>query len=76
MKDDPDWRRSREAERLDAIGRLLRAQFDQIAKAPAPALLIDLAARLEAKARQSIAACDDDADDDGSGPSPPKASDA
>lgn len=76
MKDDPDWRRSREAERLDAIGRLLRAQFDQIAKAPAPALLIDLADRLEAKARQSIAACDDDADDDGSGPSPPKGSDA
>lgn len=76
MKDDPDWRRSREAERLDAIGRLLRAQFDQIAKAPTPALLIDLADRLEAKARQSIAACDDDADDDGSGPSPPKASDA
>ena len=76
MKDDPDWRRSREAERLDAIGRLLRAQFDQIAKAPTPALLIDLADRLETKARQSIAACDDDADDDGTGPSPPKASDA
>jgi hypothetical protein len=72
MKDDPDWRRSREAERLDAIGRLLRAQFDQIAKAPTPALLIDLADRLETKARQSIAACDDD----GTGPSPPKASDA
>jgi hypothetical protein len=72
MKDDPDWRRSREAERLDAIGRLLRAQFDQIAKAPTPALLIDLADRLETKARQSIAACDDD----GTGPSPPKASNA
>jgi predicted metal-dependent hydrolase len=76
MKHDPDWRRSREAERLDAIGRLLRAQFDQIAKAPAPSLLIDLADRLETKARQSIAACDDDDDDDGAGPSPPKASDA
>jgi hypothetical protein len=75
MKDDPDWRRSREAERLDAIGRLLRAQFDQIAKAPTPALLIDLADRLETTARQSIA-CEDDADDDGTGPSPPKASDA
>jgi hypothetical protein len=76
MEHHPDWRRSREAERLDAIGRLLRARFDQIAKAPAPALLIDLADRLETKARQSIAACEDDADDDGTGPSPPKASDA
>lgn len=76
MKHDPDWRRSNEAERLDAIGRLLRAQFDQIARAPAPAVLIDLADRLECKARQSIAACDDDEDGEGVGPSPPKASDA
>jgi hypothetical protein len=73
MKHDPDWRRSREAERLDAIGRLLRAQFDQIAKAPAPAVLIELADRLEAKARQSIT--DDDDDIDGAGSSPPKVSD-
>jgi hypothetical protein len=75
MKNDPDWRRSSEAERLDAIGRLLRAQFDQIAKAPTPAVLIELADRLEAKARQSIAGDDDD-DIDGNGSSPPKASDA
>jgi len=73
MKHDPDWRRSSEAERLDAIGRLLRAQFDQIAKAPAPAVLIELADRLEAKARQSIT--DDDDDIDGTGSSPPKVSD-
>ena len=74
MKNDPDWRRSSEAERFDAIGRLLRAQFDQIAKAPTPAVLIELADRLEAKARQSIAGDDDDID--GNGSSPPKASDA
>jgi hypothetical protein len=73
MNHDPDWRRSSEAERLDAIGRLLRAQFDQIAKAPAPAVLIELADRLEAKARQSIT--DDDDDIDGTDSSPPKASD-
>ncbi|HEY3888608.1 MAG TPA: hypothetical protein VGL73_08535 [Caulobacteraceae bacterium] len=75
MEHHPDWRRSNEAERLDAIGRLLRAQFDQIAKAPAPAVMIELADRLETKARQSVATRDDD-DDDGAGPSPPKASDA
>ncbi len=74
MKHDPDWRRSSKADRLDAIGRLLRAQFDQIAKAPAPELLVELADQLESKARQSIASDDDD--DDGAGPSPPKASDA
>jgi predicted metal-dependent hydrolase len=50
MKHDPEWRRSNEADRLDAIGRLLRAQFDQIAQAPAPAILIELADRLETKA--------------------------
>ena len=76
MTHQPDWRRSNEAERLDAIGRLLRAQFEQIAKAPAPALLIELADRLESKARQSMTTCEDDDDDDGAGPSPPKASDA
>ena len=70
MTHQPDWRRSSEAERLDAIGRLLRAQFDQIAKAPAPALLIELAGRLERKAGQAMTACD------GAGLAPPKASDA
>ena len=74
MKHQSDWRSSSEAERLDAIGRLLRAQFDQIARAPSPAVLIELADRLETKARQSIA--DNDDDDAASGPSPPKASDA
>ena len=73
MTHDPEWRSSREADRLDAIGRLLRAQFDQIARAPAPAVLIALADRLEAKACQSKADPDDDA---ATRPSPPKASDA
>jgi hypothetical protein len=73
MTQDPDWRRSSEAERLDAIGRLLRARFDKIARAPAPAVLIDLADKLEAKASQSTAAADED--DATTGSSPPKASD-
>ena len=74
MTQDSDWRGSSEAERLDAIGRLLRARFDQIARAPAPAVLVELADRLEAKANQSTDAVDEDADTTGS--SPPKASDA
>jgi hypothetical protein len=73
MTHDPDWRRSSEAERLDAIGRLLRARFDQIARAPAPPVLIELADKLEAKANQSTAAADEDEATTGS--SPPKASD-
>jgi hypothetical protein len=71
MSDAPEWRKSREAERLDAIGRLLRARFDQIAKAAPPAALVALADRLEAKANQSA-----DEDEAINGPSPPKASDA
>jgi hypothetical protein len=73
MTQDPDWRRSSEAERLDAIGRLLRARFDQVARAPAPAVLIELADKLEAKANQSTTAADEDEATTGS--SPPKASD-
>ena len=61
MKPSSDGPNSCEAERLDAIGRLLRAQFDQIAKAPAPSALIELADRLEAKAAQSAGAADEDA---------------
>jgi hypothetical protein len=75
MSDAPEWRKSCEAERLDAIGRLLRARFNQIASAPTPPKLIELVDRLEAKARQS-AADDDDGGDDTNGQSPPKASDA
>ncbi len=74
MSDPSDWRKSSKAERLDAIGQLLRARFDQMAKAPAPPVLIDLADRLEAKASQSGAASDDD--DAAVGQSPPKVSDA
>jgi hypothetical protein len=74
MKHVSDWRRSDEAERLEAIGRLLRARFDEIAKAPPPQALIDLADRLEAKARQS-ASTDEDDGANGQSP-PPKASDA
>jgi len=55
MKSFPNGPNLCEAERLDAIGRLLRAQFDQIAKAPAPRVLVDLADRLEAKAARSAA---------------------
>jgi hypothetical protein len=73
MNDPSDWRKSTEADRLDAIGRLLRARFDQIAKAPTPQALIDLVDRLEAKAAQST---DTDDDDAATGKSPPKASDA
>jgi hypothetical protein len=72
MKQAPDWRRSNEAKRLEAVGRLLRAQFDQIAKAPAPPVLVELADRLEAKANQSTT----DGDGVPNGQSPPKASDA
>jgi hypothetical protein len=74
MNDRCEWRKSAEADRLDAIGRLLRARFDQIAKAPAPQALIDLADRLEAKAAQSADAGDEDGA--AAGRSPPKASDA
>jgi hypothetical protein len=74
MDHPSDWRKSRQADRLDAIGRLLRAQFDQIAKAPTPQALIALADRLETKAAQSTDA--DDEDDPAAGQSPPKASDA
>jgi hypothetical protein len=69
-----EWRRSSDAERLETIASLLRARFDQIAKAPAPPILIELADRLEAKANQSAAASDDV--ETCSGQSPPKASDA
>jgi hypothetical protein len=75
MNDPSDWRKSSEADRLDAIGRLLRARFGQIAKAPAPQALIDLADQLEAKAAQSAGTRDDEGDPT-AGPSPPKASDA
>jgi hypothetical protein len=76
MSDTPEWRKSREAERLDAIGRLLRARFNQIASAPTPPRLIELVDQLEAKASQSVAGDDDDDDDETNGHSPPKASDA
>jgi hypothetical protein len=69
-----EWRRSSDVERLEAIGRLLRARFDQIAKAPAPPILIALADRLEEKAAQSAATSDDD--EICPSQSPPKASDA
>lgn len=72
MSETPEWRKSREAERLDAIGRLLRARFDQIASAPTPPWLIALVDRLEAKTGQSTTDDDDETD----GQSPPKASDA
>lgn len=72
MHDPSDWRKSNEADRLDAIGRLLRARFDQIAKAPAPQALIELVDRLQAKAAQST----DTEDDDAGAQPPPKASDA
>jgi hypothetical protein len=75
MSDTPEWRKSREAERLDAIGRLLRARFNQIASAPTPPKLIELVNRLEARVRQS-AGDDDDGGDETNGQSPPKASDA
>jgi hypothetical protein len=55
MKSFPSGPNRCEAERRDAIGRLLRAQFDQIAKAPASRVLVDLADRLEAKAARSAA---------------------
>ena len=74
MNDPCEWRKSTQADRLDAIGRLLRARFELIAKAPAPQALIDLADRLEAKAAQST---DTDVEDGApAGKSPPKASDA
>jgi hypothetical protein len=75
MSDTPEWRKSRDAERLDAIGRLLRARFNQIASAPPPPRLIELVDQLEAKSGQSVAGEDDD-DDEPNGHSPPKASDA
>ena len=75
MSDASEWRKSREAERLDAIGRLLRAHFNQIASAPTPPRLTELVDQLIARAAQSTAGDDDD-DDEASGHSPPKASDA
>jgi len=75
MSDASEWRKSRAAGRLDAIGRLLRARFNQIASAPTPPRLIELVDQLEARARQS-AADDDDGGDETNGQSPPKASDA
>jgi hypothetical protein len=74
MSDASEWRKSREAERLDAIGRLLRARFNQIASAPTPPRLIALIDQLVARAGQS--AGDDEDDDETNGHSPPKASDA
>ena len=74
MTSAQEWRRSNDAERLEAIGRLLRARFDQIAKAPAPPILVALADRLEAKAAQSAAASGED--ETCPSQSPPKASDA
>jgi hypothetical protein len=53
MKSFSDGRDLCKAEQLDAVGWLLRAQFDEIAKAPAPRVLVELAARLEAKAARS-----------------------
>jgi hypothetical protein len=75
MSDASEWRKSCEAERLDAIGRLLRARFNQIASAPTPPNLIALIDQLAAKSAQS-AAGDDEDDDETNGHSPPKASDA